>query len=682
MPQENNPQSKEELEKTDGADSPFQNAVLSLDDTKRLLLQVESERKYCWDFHQPRLEEMLLRLKLYNNQRRNKDAVGDTTLFTVHNTVLASLYEDRLAAGWDGRRDGDEETAENLNVLAENDYREMEKDQMDYEWDWDAGFFGSGLVEFAFFDRESKTPIFQNVDRTTFLRDPRAKAINPNRAGKNGARFFGEYVRMTKDEMETNGSFFNLAKIKITTNKDSTMERAREARAEAQGYNNNANVHKEADLGDNAEFESLKWYTHFKPTGGKRQKIRVYLANGEKLLIKYEVIKTKRWPLAQRKLYPVSNDFDGVSIPDLVEDKQRKRAVVLNLAIKNLESRQYPSYIYDKNKIKNRADLTNMEQNKYIPIDGEATSGVIAPIQKDASAQDMVNFILNTLDSSAQRATSTPELQQGVMSKEQRTLGELNLISKNVDTRYSLAVKIFSWSEAAFWMLWYELYKIYFKAEIDEKILRLTGPNGKKFKPFTREAIITKSLEDPDVTIKSAYLIAAERMKQIQNYNAYLAIVLQDPGANRLYAIRKMGELYSVPRDEVETLLPLTLDELEALAENDLLNKDEDVFVKPNQNHAIHLWYLARAAETPATYAHRAAHIHAMMLQRERPDLFPELQDQAAAGAVPGQTPPMTPGAGRQLPGQDNVATTLLSQVNSPQATGGMTPGAGRVAQA
>jgi len=32
-----------------------------------------------------------------------------------------------------GREEGDEETAENLNSLANYDYDEMEKDQIDYE---------------------------------------------------------------------------------------------------------------------------------------------------------------------------------------------------------------------------------------------------------------------------------------------------------------------------------------------------------------------------------------------------------------------------------------------------------------------------------------------------------------------------------------------------------------------
>jgi hypothetical protein len=54
-------------------------------------------------------------------------------LFTIHQTVLASLYSDRLSVEFNGREEGDEETAENLNSLANYDYDEMEKDSIDYE---------------------------------------------------------------------------------------------------------------------------------------------------------------------------------------------------------------------------------------------------------------------------------------------------------------------------------------------------------------------------------------------------------------------------------------------------------------------------------------------------------------------------------------------------------------------
>jgi len=42
----------------------------------------------------------------------------------------------------------------------------------------------------------------------------------------------------------------------------------------------------------------------------------------------------------------------------------------------------------------------------------------------------------------SQKATATPDIQQGANSEEKRTATELNLQSAKVDTRYSLSAKI------------------------------------------------------------------------------------------------------------------------------------------------------------------------------------------------------------------------------------------------
>ena len=73
--------------------------------------------------------------------------------------------------------------------------------------------------------------------------------------------------------------------------------------------------------------------------------------------------------------------------------------------------------------------------------------GELVPMLKARPNMGLLDFIYTSLDVSAQKATATPEIQQGALSDKDRTLGELNLISSNVDTRYSLSAKVFGWSE-------------------------------------------------------------------------------------------------------------------------------------------------------------------------------------------------------------------------------------------
>ena len=151
-------------------------------------------------------DEDEIRLKLYNNQKRDKSAVGDTTLFTVMQTVIASLYIDTLDVKFEGREDGDEETAENLNQMAEFDYDEMVKSVVDYDWIWDTCFFGRGLVAMEEYERDPDNntfvPMPQVIDPLIFLHDP-ASSVNGDRSGKGGMRFGGYEVKMTKQDIQT-----------------------------------------------------------------------------------------------------------------------------------------------------------------------------------------------------------------------------------------------------------------------------------------------------------------------------------------------------------------------------------------------------------------------------------------------------------------------------------------------
>ena len=128
----------------------------------------------------------------------------------------------------------------------------------------------------------------------------------------------------------------------------------------------------EENLGANAQYDVLfgililKWRARSK-------KVKVWLANERTKVIGLQVVKTVYWPIIDGPLYPTSHDWDGTSIPDLVEDKQRARAVAQNLGLDAMRADLYPMYIYDSNKITNREDL-EFDFNKFVPIDAQNKS--------------------------------------------------------------------------------------------------------------------------------------------------------------------------------------------------------------------------------------------------------------------------------------------------------------------
>lgn len=620
-------------------------------DFKDLIEQIKTEQKQGWWYIKPKWDEWALRLKLYNNQKRDKEAVGDNTLFTIFQTVLATLYSDTLTASFGARETGDEETAENLDITAVYDHDEMEKDVLDYEWDWEAMFFGRSLMGLMEFDREAMVPVPEIWNVMTVLRDPFAKSVNGDKKGRGRAKFLGREVRMTKNEMDEMDVYFNYKDLKTNgTSTESLIDENMRITADAAGL---SDMTKFQNLkGENESYRLLEWFTIYK---GKR--VFVTLADNMNKVVRYNVLDSMDIPIIDRVIYPVPNSWDGVSIPDLVEDKQRARAVTTNLSLKGVKSSLHPMYLFDETRIKNRNDL-NFGFNKFVGVQGNPT-GAVQVMPKDNLKQD-VSFILDTLSQGAERSTASPDTRQGARPAEGASATRDALIDQGSDARYSLSAKVFGWSEKRFWKQWYRLYKDHFEDKIDEKTVRITGALGAKWRPFTRENLVANT--DPDVKIESRILSEARRFNELQQFRGFVQFMASDPTANLRFALRHMGKLSGLKKDIIDRLLPPTIEEMRANDENITMREipEEIVEVLPTDDHQAHLEIHNKMEDVPSKFAHINAHKRAMMLRQARPDLFPpETQQEnsgvkdeniAPAGAQPTKPATDKPFAGRGLP--------------------------------
>jgi len=606
----NNVESEEEIEE----EKKRGNSPLTLAEEKKILDQVKNEYNLCWQDTQAKRTESLIRLKLYNNQKRDKDKVGDPLLFTVFQTIFAELYDDRLGVAFEGVEEGDEDVADNLTDMAKFDHRLMEKDIIDYDWDWDACFFGRGLLFFNEFERKKKVPVVENIDPMVFIRDPRATSVNGNQKGYGAARFFGREIGLSKNELKENGSYFNIGLLKKAKDIKSLKDEASKSRKEAQGRQQSKD--QEEALGENYEYQLLEWFTHYK---GK--KYLMTLGNDRNLLIRFQEIEDEKWPIIDRVLFPISHDWDGVSIPDLIEDKQRARSVMINLGMESAKADLYPMYLFDQRKIKNPKDL-DFAFNKFIPIQGD-TNNAVQPIQKSLFHQQ-VNLILNLLDTAAQKSVAAPEVSQGVQPRQDRTLGETELIVAGKNVRHSLAARIFGWSEKRFWRQWYYLYKQNFKEEIDKKIIRIQGPVSASWRELTKENIVAKI--DPDVYVESASIAEEERKKKFEEFAAFTQIAIQDPLTNRRFILRSLGKMSGLSKVQMAVMFPATIDEMRAEDENVRVNKNDLPEVNPIDDDVVHIEIHNKATETPAKLSHIEAHKEMMLYKKEHPEEFPEEQ--------------------------------------------------------
>ena len=600
-----------------------------------LLNQIDKEYELTFSETESKRTTNLTRLKLYNNQKRLPDTVGEPLMFTIFNTIHAALWDDRLMAIWEGRGgQGDEDIEDHLNALSAFDYDIMHKAELDYEWNWDTEFFGRGLVLMMDFNRKKgiQAPAPEVIDPTTWIRDPNATSVNGDMEGRGAMRFGGNEIGLSYYEMKDNPAYFNLGLLKKSKDYKSLKDEAAKARALAQGRTQDES--KEEALGKygNYEFPILRWFTHY-----KGEKVMVELGNQRELVVRITKLVGKnepnRWPIIDRTLYPIAHDWDGVSIPDITEDKQRMKALLLNLAAKSAKSDAIPRYLYDAIRITNRKDL-NFRSNKFIPVQGR-TDGAIQPMEKSTLHQ-YVNVVMDLLDQGAQRALATPEIQSGIQSKDRRTLGELELVSAKVDVRYSMSAKLFGLSEAKFWRQWYSLYKKHFKSNIDQKIVRLQGTFSPTWRPLKRENIVADV--DPDVKIESRIVSEAKRERARQSYSMFAGVVLQDPTNNRRFIQKKLAKLHDMPKEEIEITFPPTVDELHAEEENVILNNEKVPQISVQDDHQTHLAIHTKANLSAALMTHIKAHKDLMIQKRNRPDLFPPAGEPQFA--QPGQQQP------------------------------------------
>jgi hypothetical protein len=586
---------------------------LSSEQQESYLNQVKTEYDLSYKHIESKRAINLKRLKLFNNQKRDDSKVGDPTLFAIFNTVFATLYTDRLSVSFEPREEGDYDRALNMQAKAEYDYDKMDKEVVDYYWDWDTCFYGRGLVLLNQFDRERLCPVAENIDAISFLRDPRASSVNGGMKGAGAMRFGGREVGMSMQEMQSNPSYFNLDKItKGKSTIDNISEEAKEAHDEAQ--NRESTTYSEELLDENYEYPILQWFTHIK---GK--KYVICTANNSSVLIRCTELKeedgkpAKRWPIIDRALFPMSNDWDGVSIPDLVEDKQRMKAVLLNLGIDSAKADLYPMYAFDSDRITNRKDL-NFGFNKFIPVKGGDVTTAIAPITKSTFYQQ-VNLILNLLDTAAQKATASPETAQGITPTQDRTLGENQLVTAGADSRRSLSAKIFSWSEKAFWEQYTILISKHFKEGISKQTLRIRGVLAPIWKKITRDDIV--ALDGYDIYIESSYMAEVKRKKDYNEFLSYLNAVAQYPDVNKRYGLKKLGRLLRIPTQELSILIPPLPDEIIAEDENVKIDENKLPQVGPMDNDMIHIEIHNRAESTAAKLAHVEAHKYMMKKKLE-----------------------------------------------------------------
>jgi hypothetical protein len=104
-----------------------------------------------------------------------------------------------------------------------------------------------------------------------------------------------------------------------------------------------------------------------------------------------------------------------------------------------------PMWLFDKTKTKNKQQLRDWNAGKMIEGQNLDANSII-PLTKPAIHQ-FSQGIMQELETNAQKALATPEIQQGIMFAQKRAATEIAEAASGVDSRYSLTASLFGLAE-------------------------------------------------------------------------------------------------------------------------------------------------------------------------------------------------------------------------------------------
>jgi len=604
----------------------------------QLLKRIELEYNESQDTLRAKKLNWVQNLVLFNNLQRDDQTIASTLLFSYFNRVLSNLYSDVLQATFVPSEDSDYKKTEACNKLYQNDYQEMEMGKLEYDWIWDACFFGEGYMETLVFNKRKKimephvlNPLY--VGHDPFFEDPKQW------------RYWNVWMTFSRRDLER-------LKEKKVLNPNIEINRiAPGLEVELWDYKNRRDA---ARLGTNVNatssssndvYQILKHYTVVMEDGvvtsdgkaikkGERaivwtdknfsQEIRV------ERLAKY-VPEDEPWPVVRKQVFKEPHSSMSISIPDIVQDKHRAQSVLLNLMYIAAKDEANPIYLYNPDMVQDVTAFLSRQISQHIPVDNLDTA--VKPMNTKAAVNPSVNAFLSMLAGMSSEAIGTAIVQPSVQ-KGKKSATESALSQQVADLAASLQAKILAQGEQEFVSHWYQRLSNNMKAG-DEKIITLTSVTGVTFENIKADDFKTKF--PPKIFIRSKkeaeYKELVLRRDLMQNYP--ILVKSMDPRSLANFNKYVYFPKFIDDSATIDRIVPATVGQIKQRQENELLDQNIFVPVDPLDDDEAHLYECMMAKHTPAMWAHYFVHEKHLAIKNKQKEDEEKKQQEGGEGGKP-----------------------------------------------
>lgn len=573
--------------------------------------EIRTKYDESFEFLQQRKRRQVAQLVLLNNLNRGDQNISSTLLITLFQRIMSSLYDDKIQVKFLPSQGILQDQLNSYNVLAQSDYIEMEKAKLDYDWTWDALFFGQGFLETLRFNKKRKIIEPSVINPLAFGYDPYFDEVQ-------NWRYYWKWTTKTKWELKKlikAGVITGVKKVEdIPSGVDTYLWDYKVKRDAAK-----KGVAMATDTYSHDVYQILEFYG-YDEKGDKTVfwvdkdfsvilfKQKLDLQDGEQIVAPDGTIidMGSKWPIVIKQAFREPHSSIQFSVADLLEDKHRAKSVLLNLAYIAAKDRANPLYLYNPDKIKDVTQLFNRQISQHIPV--EDVELAVAPMNKDNPMDaGLLNFI-SILTTEANEPVGTGTVAQPEPRKISNTATEAAIDQQLNDMAQSLQSKVLQFGEKEFWSHWFHRYKRYNK-ELGSKMANIVGVKGVK----TEEVKMSDFNTDfpPGVMVYSAkeaeYKNLVKRREMQQLYpNAAQSM---SPDGFRNFNKHVFWPLMVEDPSLIDVMFPDTLDELRATEENDMLKDNKYPPVAQTDDHTTHIYiHQMVQPKTLATWFHIAEH--------------------------------------------------------------------------
>lgn len=577
--------------------------------------QIQTNYIESQQFLEQRKRRQVNQLVLLNNLNRGDQNIASTLLLTLFNRVLSSLYDDKMQVKFLPSQGINQDQINSYNILAQSDYQEMGKARIDYDWVWDALFFGRGFVETLKFDKKRKIMVPHVINPLMFGYDPYFS--DPQEW-----RYYWKWVTKTKYDINRlikAGKITEINKVEdIPSGVEPLLWEYKQKRDAAMKA-----VEPSAEPADNDVYQILEYFG-YDENGDKC----CYWVdkNFSKILMKEKLELEdmenvdgsvgSKWPICIKESFRIPHASVPFSIADILEDKHRAESVLLNLAFIAAKDTANPLYVYNPEQVKDVSQFFSRQVNQHIPIEGDPASAVAPLNVKDPMPPGLINFG-SWLRQQANDPVGTGVTMQPQTTVSNETATEAAIDQQMNDMAQSLQSKILQFGEQEFWSFWFHRYRKH-GPELESKMANIVGVNGIS----STEIDLQDFLVDypPGVFVFSAKEAEYKNLVKRRDFMQLYPNLMQsmDPDGFRNFNKHVFMPLMLEDPSLIDVMYPKTPDELKAEEENEMLKQDQMPEVLPTDNHVTHL-YVHRMVQpkTWATWMHVRWHEDELAKQQQ-----------------------------------------------------------------